>query len=54
MSFWFRRKDPDGRIHIVSTEIVGLVLLLAVAIVGVLLAILLPWAQWLRSWIQGG
>ncbi len=55
MSFWFRRKDPGGRVHGISAAIVVLVLLVLVDIVGVLLAILLPLVQqWFRSWIQGG
>jgi len=54
MSFWFRRKDPEGRTHIISTDIFGVAFALVLVIVGILLALLLPWVQWLRSWIQGG
>jgi hypothetical protein len=54
MSFCFRRKDPEGRIHIISTDIVGVAFALVPVTVGILLAMLLPWAQWLLSWTQGG
>ena len=53
MSLWLRRKDPEGRIHIISTDIVVVAFALVPLIVGVLLAMLLPWLQWLRSWTQG-
>ena len=54
VSLWLRRKDPEGRIHIISTDIVGIAFALIVVFVGILLALLLPWVQWFRSWIQGG
>ena len=53
VSLWLRRKDADGRVHLISTDVVTLGCALAPLIVGVLLALLLPWVQWLRSWIQG-
>ena len=45
MSFWFRRKDEQGRLHYFSVTIP---LIVVVAILGLLLAFFLPLLQRLR------
>ena len=44
MSFWFRRKDAEGRTHYLS---VSAPLLFCVAIVGILVALLSSLVGWL-------
>jgi hypothetical protein len=46
MSLWIRRRDKQGRVH---WCLVGVPWLWLIAIIGVLLALLLPLVQWLRS-----
>jgi hypothetical protein len=44
MSLWFRKRDKQGRLHYFS---VNIPLLLVVAVIGILLALLLPvLARW--------
>jgi hypothetical protein len=49
MSFWFRRKDKQGRLHYFSVTIP---LLVVVVVFGVLLAYLMPAMQWLRQYLK--
>ena len=50
MSFWIHRKDKAGRIHYVS---VSIPVFLVVALLGMLLACILPYVAWLRAWLRG-
>ena len=49
MSFWFRRKDKQGRLHYFSVTIP---LLAVIALLGPLLAFFLPVLQWLRQFAR--
>ena len=51
MSFWFHRKDKQGRMQMYSVSVPTLAF---VAIIGFALAFLLPLLQWLRMVIWGG
>jgi hypothetical protein len=46
MSFWFRRKHKQGRVYWYS---VSVPVLWAIAVLGVILALILPILQWLRG-----
>jgi len=49
MSFWFRKRDKEGRVHYFSVTIPFLV---AVVLFGILVAFFLPWLQWLRDCLR--
>ena len=46
MSFWLRRKDKQGRVH---WYLVGVPWLVAIAVLGIILALILPILQWVRG-----
>jgi hypothetical protein len=52
MSWWLRRRDSDGRTYYITSGTIVLILM-AVPILGVLLAFLLPLVQACRVWLRG-
>jgi hypothetical protein len=52
MSLWLRRKDPDGRTYYIASGAWGFILLIP-AILGFLIAAILPLVQSCRVWLRG-
>ena len=50
MSLWLHRKDPEGRTHYIASSAI---VLLAIPILGILIAAILPLVQSCRVWFRG-
>jgi len=54
MSLWLRRKDEEGRTHYIASGASGFILLLlSPALLGMLIALLLPLVQSCRAGLRG-
>jgi hypothetical protein len=49
MSLWLKRKDSEGKTHFYAIPFVPFVI---VALFGILIALLLPFAQAIRAWLS--
>ena len=52
MSFWLRRKDPDGRTYYITSWRLVFIFL-AIPVLGTLIAVILPLVQSCRVWLRG-
>lgn len=50
MSFWFRRRDKEGRVHWYAVDVP---LLVVITLIGIVTALLLSLVAWLRAWLRG-
>jgi hypothetical protein len=50
MSLWLKRKDKDGKTHIYAIPFAPFIF---IALMGILVALLLPLVQAIRAWLGG-
>lgn len=51
MSLWLRRKDPEGRTHVIASGWGQVVLVAFLPLLAILIALVLPCVKWLLEWI---
>jgi hypothetical protein len=49
MSFWLRRRDKQGRVYWYSVSVLTLFAFFVIALLGLILALILPILHWLRG-----